>query len=224
MSDADLLALADEVGVTVDWIDFDSRERRVEVETIRAILEGLGHDTKSPADALAAFRARPAPNFLIVEADTAFVLPTKAQRARVTLEDGRQQDLLRDGDALTLSLAEPGYHTLEFDDRVVTLAVRPPRCLTPRDLLGRDAWGLTTQIYALRDHGASGDFTGLAAFAEAAGAAGADALAISPTNALFPAAPERCSPYSPSSRDHLNILFGDPERARARRPRSRVLI
>jgi 4-alpha-glucanotransferase len=210
MSDADLLALADEVGVTVDWIDFDSRERRVEVETIRAILEGLGHDTKSPADALAAFRARPAPNFLIVEADTAFVLPTKAQRARVTLEDGRQQDLLRDGDALTLSLAEPGYHTLELDDRVVTLAVRPPRCLTPRDLLGRDAWGLTTQIYALRDHGASGDFTGLAAFAEAAGAAGADALAISPTNALFPAAPERCSPYSPSSRDHLNILFADP--------------
>jgi 4-alpha-glucanotransferase len=161
--------------------------------------------TRSPPFALA-----PAPNFLIVEADTAFVLPTKAQRARVTLEDGRQQDLLRDGDALTLSLAEPGYHTLELDDRVVTLAVRPPRCLTPRDLLGRDAWGLTTQIYALRDHGASGDFTGLAAFAEAAGAAGADALAISPTNALFPAAPERCSPYSPSSRDHLNILFADP--------------
>jgi 4-alpha-glucanotransferase len=61
MSDTDLLALADEVGVTVDWIDFDSRERRVELETIRAILDGLGHDTKSPADALAAFRARSAP-------------------------------------------------------------------------------------------------------------------------------------------------------------------
>jgi 4-alpha-glucanotransferase len=209
MSDADLLALADEVGVTVDWIDFDSRERRVELDTVRAILDELGHDTSSPADALAAFRARSAPDFMIVEADTPAVLPTKARRARVTLEDGRQQDLLRDRDVLTLSLVEPGYHSLELDDRLVTLAVRPARCLTPRDLLGRDAWGLTTQIYALRDHGAFGDFTALAAFAEAAGAAGADALAISPTNALFPSAPERCSPYSPSSRDHLNILFGD---------------
>jgi 4-alpha-glucanotransferase len=45
---------------------------------------------------------------------------------------------------------------------------------------------------------------------QAAAEAGADALAISPTNALFPAAPERCSPYSPSSRDHLNILYADP--------------
>lgn len=210
MSDADLLALADEVGVAVDWIDFDSRERRVELDTVRAILKALGHDTRSPADALAAFRARPAPDFLIVEADKSLVLPTSARRARVTLEDGRQQDLVRDEDALTLSLAEPGYHSLELDDRLLTLAVRPARCLTPRDLLGRDTWGLTTQIYALRDHGAFGDFTALAAFATAAGAAGADALAISPTNALFPSAPERCSPYSPSSRDHLNILFADP--------------
>jgi 4-alpha-glucanotransferase len=211
MSDTDLLNLADEVGVLVQWIDFDSRERRVELDTVRAILDALGHDTSSPADALAAFRARSAPDFMIVETDTPVLLPTKASRARVTLQDGRQQDLLRDGDALTLNLTEPGYHTLELDDRLVTLAIRPARCLTPRDLLGRDAWGLTTQIYALRDHGAFGDFTALAAFAEAAGAAGADALAISPTNALFPSAPERCSPYSPSSRDHLNILFGDPD-------------
>jgi 4-alpha-glucanotransferase len=142
----------------------------------------------------------------------------------VTLEDGRQQDLLRDGDALTLSLAEPGYHTLELDDRVVTLAIRPPRCLTPRDLLGRDAWGLTTQIYALRDHGAFGDFTAWPPSPKPPARPGADALAISPTNALFPAAPERCSPYSPSSRDHLNILFADPSVLGAPPPPRRVRI
>lgn len=210
MSDTALLALAEAVGVSVDWIDFDSRQQRVSVETIRAVLAALGHDVAAPDQALAALHALPARDFLVVDAGAAVTLPIPAESARLTFEDGRQQDLLGDGDSLGFSIAEPGYHSLELDDRLLTLAVCPPRCLTPRDLLGRKAWGLTAQIYALRDHGPFGDFADLAALAEAAGAAGADALAISPTNALFPAAPERCSPYSPSSRDHLNILYGDP--------------
>lgn len=210
MSDAAFLALAEAVGVTVHWIDFDGREQRVPIDTLRAILAALGHDVASPKEALAALEARPASDFQVIDAGGPVALATTAQSARLTFEDGRQQDLHGDGSQLTFSIAEPGYHSLELEDRVVALAVCPPRCLTPRDLLGRKAWGLTAQIYALRDHGAFGDFTALAAFASAAGAAGADALAISPTNALFPAAPERCSPYSPSSRDHLNILFADP--------------
>lgn len=210
MSDTALLALAEAAGVIVDWIDFDGREQRVSIDTIRAVLTALGHDTAAPDQALAALRARPPRDFLVLDAGAPITLATTVQSARLTLEDGRQQDLHGDGASLALSVAEPGYHSLELGDRLVTLAVCPSRCLTPRDLLGRKAWGLTTQIYALRDHGAFGAFTDLAAFARAAGSAGADAVAISPTNALFPAAPERCSPYSPSSRDHLNILFADP--------------
>lgn len=210
MSDEALLALAEAVGVSVDWIDFDGRAQKVEVDTVRAVLAALGHDVTSPQDALAALRARPARDFRVLDAGAAFILPTGAETARLTLEDGRQKDLRGDGTGLALAIAEPGYHSLEAEDRLVTLAVCPRRCLTPRDLLGRKAWGLTAQIYALRDHGAFGDFTALAALANAAGAAEVDALAISPTNALFPAAPERCSPYSPSSRDHLNILYADP--------------
>ncbi|PVM82941.1 4-alpha-glucanotransferase [Caulobacter endophyticus] len=209
MSDSELLALADAVGVLVDWTDFDGRERRVELDTVRAVLSALGHDVAAPGEALAALRNRPSPDMLIVGVDAPITF-TGAARAHVTLEDGRRLDAMRDGDELTLNISQPGYHTLELDDRLMTLAVCPPRCVTPRDLLGRDAWGLTAQIYGLRDHGAFGDFASLAVFARAAGQAGADALAISPTNALFPAAPERCSPYSPSSRDHLNILYGDP--------------
>jgi len=209
MSDTALLALADAAGVLVEWTDFNGRDRRVELGTIRAVLVALGHDVASPSHALAAIRERSSPKLLIGRVDTPIRF-AGARRGRVILEDGRTRDAASDADGLTLSVSEPGYHRLELDDRTLELAVCPPRCLTPRDLLGRDAWGLTTQLYGLREHGTFGDFSALAVLARAAGQAGADALAISPTHALFPSAPQRCSPYSPSSRDHLNILYADP--------------
>lgn len=210
MTNPALSALAKAVGVLVDWTDFDGVERQVSEDTLRAVLAALGHDPAAPRDALARLNNGPSPDLLVVEAGQPLTLPAKTGHARVTLEDGGVVDLIATNGSLTFSLDPPGYHTLDLDDRVLTVAVCPPRCLTPRDLLGRRAWGLGVQLYALRESGPFGDFANLAAFAQAAGAAGADALAISPTNALFSAAPERCSPYSPSSRDHLNILYGDP--------------
>jgi 4-alpha-glucanotransferase len=210
MNQDPLLALAHDLGVVVDWVDFDGQERRVGRETIAAVLTALGHDADTPRQAQAVRRALAPPAFIVAQAGATVTLPCPARRAKVIYEDGRGLDLqVRDG-ALAFALAEPGYHTLELEDRLVTLAICPPRCLTPSDLLGRRAWGLGAQLYAARDHGDFGDFASLADLAKAAATAGADALAISPTNALFPAAPERCSPYSPSSRDHLNILYADP--------------
>lgn len=210
MSQDPLLALAQDAGVLVDWIDFDGQDRRVGRETVAAVLAALGHDVDAPRQALAARRARPPPDVIVVQAGASMTLPTRDHRARVVFEDGRLLDLHAQDQTVSVAVAEPGYHMLELDDRLVTLAVCPPRALTPRQRLGRRAWGLGAQIYAARDHGAFGDFPALAGLAQAAASAGADALAISPTNALFPAAPERCSPYSPSSRDHLNILYADP--------------
>jgi 4-alpha-glucanotransferase len=210
VSEDALLALAHDVGVAVDWIDFDGQARRVGQETIAAVLTALGHDASAPRQAQKRRRALDAPSFIVAQAGATVTLPSKPRHARVAFEDGRLIDLHAGDDTLAFALTEPGYHTLELDDRLVTLAICPPRCLTPRDLLGRRAWGLGAQLYATREQGAFGDFAGLERLAKAAAAVGADALAISPTNALFPAAPERCSPYSPSSRDHLNILYADP--------------
>src|SRR5690606_21596929 len=55
-----------------------------------------------------------------------------------------------------------------------------------------------------------GDFAALAGFATHAGEAGASAVAISPVHALFGAAPERYSPYAPSSRLFLNAAYAEP--------------
>ena len=115
----------------------------------------------------------------------------------------------------------PGYYTLHTAGGVTTLAVAPARAPSVDELLQeRDAraWGLAVQVYSLRrphpdptqaTHG-FGDFGALRDLAEAAGNAGADALAISPVHAMFAADAAQCSPYSPSSRLFLNTLYADP--------------
>ncbi|MEQ8388180.1 MAG: 4-alpha-glucanotransferase [Alphaproteobacteria bacterium] len=83
------------------------------------------------------------------------------------------------------------------------------KCFLP-DWLERDrAWGITCQLYGLRsarNHGI-GDFEDLARLAEIAAQDGADFVGVNPLHALFSADPDRCSPFSPSSRRFLNPLY-----------------
>ena len=91
-----------------------------------------------------------------------------------------------------------------------SLAAPPDvRCFLPRWLARAPTWGVTCQLYGLRsarNHGI-GDFEDLARLAERAAAAGADFLGVNPLHALFTAAPERCSPFSPSNRRFLNPFY-----------------
>ncbi len=97
-------------------------------------------------------------------------------------------------------------------DGTTTLIVTPERCLTVEEAVpaGR-TWGIGLQLYALRsaqDWGL-GDFGGLGRFAEEAAALGAGLVGLNPLHALFPADPHHIGPYSPSSRNFLNILYID---------------
>jgi 4-alpha-glucanotransferase len=96
----------------------------------------------------------------------------------------------------------------------MALIVTPPKAFVPEAVEeGRSAWGIATQIYALRserDWGV-GTYGNLAELAESAARAGAVAIGINPLHALFPADPERFSPYSPSSRRFLDIAYLDVE-------------
>lgn len=83
------------------------------------------------------------------------------------------------------------------------------QCFVPDWLRDGRAWGITCQLYGLRssrNHGI-GDFEDLARLAEAVAGDGADFVGVNPVHALFTAAPERCSPFSPSSRQFLNPLY-----------------
>jgi (1->4)-alpha-D-glucan 1-alpha-D-glucosylmutase len=96
----------------------------------------------------------------------------------------------------------------------MTLIVVPERCHQPPALEdGGRIWGPAVQLYAVRSmrNWGIGDFTDLLRLVEFCGHAGAGILGVNPLHALFPHDPAQASPYSPSSRLFLNVLYIDVE-------------
>ncbi|MEW5756982.1 MAG: 4-alpha-glucanotransferase [Pseudomonadota bacterium] len=119
---------------------------------------------------------------------------------------------------LPIELA-PGYHQLELlQDGVLvarqSLIIAPAQCYQPAALgnTGR-IWGPALQLYAVRSerNWGLGDFTDLRLLVEQWAALGADIIGVNPLHALFPHNPAHASPYSPSSRLFLNVLYLDVE-------------
>lgn len=109
-----------------------------------------------------------------------------------------------------------GYHRLSVADLAgETLVVSAPeRCYRPAALPnGGKAWGPTVQLYALRSprNWGIGDFSDLAQLVAQMAERGADIIGINPLHALFVHNPAHASPYSPSSRLQLNVLYIDVE-------------
>ncbi|MFZ5718066.1 MAG: 4-alpha-glucanotransferase [Pseudomonadota bacterium] len=216
---AQLHALAAEAGLLVDWEDAMGRPQTVGDETLRAVLDALDLPAASEREAadsrraLAERRRGEAASFLTADLDRPVSLPwpEAAGPARLMLEDGDRRDvvLTRDREGVVLPpVGVAGRHRLEAKDRSATICVAPERAWLP----DRPGWGVSVQLYGLRDERGApfGDFTALGAFVDAAARAGADAVAISPVHAPFLADPHRYSPYGPSTRLFLNGLFADP--------------
>jgi len=115
------------------------------------------------------------------------------------------------------SLLPLGYHRLRLEGGAAQechLIVVPARCKGLSDATGGiRTWGLTAPLYGLRSarNWGIGDFEDLARLAEAAATEGADFIGVNPVHALFPAASHMYSPYSPSSREFLNIMHIAPD-------------
>jgi 4-alpha-glucanotransferase len=79
----------------------------------------------------------------------------------------------------------------------------------PEFLEDTRSWGISLQLYELRSsrNWGIGDFEDLAAMAGLTGLLGADFLGLNPLHAPFLADPDRCSPYEPSNRQLLNVLY-----------------
>jgi len=199
MNDETILAQAHAAGIAVDWTDANGQPQRVSVASLRRILDALGDSGPGRLPPL--------------------VTATLGQPIEITAE-GPAELVLEDGSRSSMTLNAglpaidtPGYHTLRYADREVTIAVAPSRCVTIGDIApGRKPWGIAVQLYSLKraDDGGIGDTTSLAMLAREAAKHGADAIALSPTHSLFPDDAARFGPYSPSSRLFLNPLLIDP--------------
>lgn len=110
-----------------------------------------------------------------------------------------------------------GYHTLSLQAEKDELAsmrliVAPQSCYKPQAILdGNKVWGLSVQLYCLRSENnwGIGDFSDLAFLLEKAAKQGAQFVGLNPIHALYPAQPNICSPYGPSSRRWLNFIYID---------------
>ena len=228
--------LAARAGFEVEWEDAHHNKKRVPDSTLAALLERMGlpcgnatQIRQSAAALEAELSGRKLPPLMTVECGRGIALPAAAIKSgshyRIELESGSLIDgrfTAPKGEAALLSpIDEPGYHTLVLNDHRMTLAVAPARCYTVADawraLHGDDKktppmWGIAAQIYGLRrvGDGGIGDYTALTTLAIESAKRGANALAISPTHAMFSALPGSFSPYSPSSRLWLNVTHIDP--------------
>lgn len=119
---------------------------------------------------------------------------------------------------VTLPLDLPlGYHDVALsadNDEFARsrLIVAPEACYTPNEIKeGKKIWGLSVQLYCVRSekNWGIGDFSDLALLIEKAAGVGADFIGLNPIHALYPANPNACSPYGPSSRRWLNYLYID---------------
>ncbi len=116
----------------------------------------------------------------------------------------------------------PGYYCFEIERHAIetelqgemTLIVAPENCYQPQAVSGENrVWGPTVQLYGLRSrrNWGIGDFSDLCSLIDFTADAGGGIVGVSPLHALFPDDPERISPYSPSNRCFLNILYIDVE-------------
>ncbi|MGA9340821.1 MAG: 4-alpha-glucanotransferase [Rhodanobacteraceae bacterium] len=227
MSDQALRQLAESLGIETAWTGFDGQRREVLPDTLAALVGALGFAAGSPqeisesSERLARRRADSHLPALATATVGRAVALDGSHRAgtkfRIDLESGQKLEgqLNSDSSNRLPPIDSAGYHRLTIGDEETELAVAPLRCFSLRDIESdgpAKRWGLAAQIHALRrpqDFGI-GDFSTLAQLAEKSATLGADALAMSPVHAMFGAAPEKYSPYSPSSRLFLNALLIDP--------------
>lgn len=221
---------AQQAGIITEYVDAWQRPRRISPETLRLLLAAMpGADACNPS--------APLPPVWVTggKRKRSLTLSDGISGAwTLTEESGRQhhgQTLVKPlacGEAsapaaergahqLTLPAGvSDGYHrlTLTAADRrwECKVIVAPERCYEPPALrAGQRLWGSTVQLYTLRSsrNWGIGDFGDLAQMIAGVAKLGGAFVGINPLHALYPALPDWASPYSPSSRRWLNIIYID---------------
>lgn len=111
-----------------------------------------------------------------------------------------------------------GYHDLVLHDldnkkqEISRIIVAPYRCFEPQALKdNKRLWGACVQLYTLRSENnwGVGDFGDLKALVRKVSEKGGAYVGLNPLHSLFPGNPASASPYAPSSRRWLNVIYID---------------
>ncbi len=139
----------------------------------------------------------------------------RASTSSKVIEEGSAEDRAYRRVALRLPDLPLGYHTasIALDTGLsgeLRLIVAPAQCYEPPSIAaGARVWGIAAQLYALRSprNWGMGDFRDLRELIRHAAPLGCGIVGLNPLHALMPANPAHISPYSPSNRQFLNVLY-----------------
>lgn len=205
---------AQAAGIGLSYINAHGKPQSIGADTKRRLLDAM-HKPDAKAS------VAPVPNVKVFTAGKKMPLTVEGRGEfswQLTTEDGDQyKGHATGGKALNLPAKLPeGYHTLtltqdgqHFHCRAI---VAPQRCYEPQALLeGKKLWGACVQLYTLRSESnwGIGDFGDLKKMLADVGQRGGAFIGLNPIHALYPANPESASPYSPSSRRWLNVIYID---------------
>ncbi|WP_295986131.1 malto-oligosyltrehalose synthase [uncultured Variovorax sp.] len=236
----ELKRLCEHHGIATGYFDAFGIRREASAGSLMALLAEFGLRLGRVADAGPALdaarresRAHALPPVLVVQAPTNawqlhLRLPASIHRARWQLHDERgtvvegesdvsQEETAQGERSLHIPVElEAGYHRLRVEGvpgETLVLAT-PGRCYRPPAVQdGGRVWGVAVQLYGLRSprNWGIGDFGDLEELAVQVAGQGVDLIGLNPLHALFASTPEHASPYSPSSRQQLNVLYIDVE-------------
>ncbi len=205
-----------EAGISPNYINAHGKPQAIPADTKQRLLEAMSRTATVKKVAVT-----PVANVLVFTSGTrmATLLEGNGDYSwQLTTEDGKQHKghaLAGKKLALPAALSE-GYHDLTVSQgehhwqcRVI---VAPKRCYEPAALLRDEKlWGACVQLYTLRSahNWGMGDFGDLQRMLVDVAKRGGSFIGLNPIHALYPANPESASPYSPSSRRWLNVIYID---------------
>lgn len=203
---------AQAAGINSSYINAYGKVQCIGAETKRRLLEAMHHTTAptGPVPHVKVFtRGKRMTIAVAGSGDYHWMLTTEAGEPH--------QGRICAGKTLVLPHRLPeGYHSLtltQADRRWhCRLIVAPERCYEPPALKqGQKLWGSCVQLYSLRsaDNWGIGDFGDLKAMLPEIARRGGAFIGLNPIHALYPAYPESASPYSPSSRRWMNVIYID---------------
>ena len=207
---------ASAAGIAASYINAKGEPEAIAPETRQLLLEAMGFPRapgKAPVPPVKVFSGRQK-RIMTFGGSGQF-------RWQLQTEQGKSyQGEAQGGDAFALPSRLPqGYHQLAltqgkkaWECRVI---IAPQRCYEPQPLLeGGKLWGACVQLYTLRSarNWGIGDFGDLSEMLMQIADHGGDFIGLNPIHSLYPASPESASPYSPSSRRWMNIIYIDVER------------
>ncbi|ARB83011.1 MULTISPECIES: 4-alpha-glucanotransferase [Yersinia] len=208
-------------GIAASYINAHGKPQAILPETKQQLLAAMGR-TYVPQDTQT--ESAPLPVVKVFTFGSPMQLPMagsgdyhwQLQTEKGELHQGR----ISAKKTLTLPSSLPqGYHRLILEQGLqqwqCSIIVAPKRCYEPDALLaGKKLWGACVQLYTLRsEHNwGIGDFGDLSQMLEQVGERGGAFIGLNPIHALYPANPQSASPYSPSSRRWLNVVYIDVNR------------